>query len=328
MATSGSTDFNLTAAQIIEVTLLITARRQSGASAETDDQTELLRILNLLVKTWQNYAPHMWKRKIAFVPMQRGTQKYAIGNAAGNWHATEDYVFTRTSAALAASATVVTINSTTDATTAKTIAVADTVLIKKSDGTFDTDTVASVDSTTQITLTTGVTEAISSGAMVFVYTTKIPRPVEVYGMRRRTFTGANDTPSDNDVPVHHIAYKDYWDQPSKGSQGVVTQAMFDRQLSAGELYVWPEPDDTDILLVMTFVSPTEDLDATSDNPDCPQEWLMPLAYNLAYYGAPALRVDPNQYAMIKEQALELKIQALDKDSDGVGITIDPTDGRY
>ena len=323
MATSGSTDFNLTAAQIIEVAMLLMGRRQSGASVAADDQTEILRILNLLVKNWQNYAPHMWKRRIAYVPLEKGKSEYAIADGASDWHATENYVFTRVNAAIASGGTALTVLSTNE------MATSDTILIKKSDGTFNVTTIASIDSATTLTLSVGVTEAISSGAMVFTYTNKIPRPVEVYGIRRRTFTGANADPSDNDAPVHHIAYKDYWDQPSKGSQGVMTQAMYDRQLVSGELYVWPEPDDTDIVAVLTYVRPTEDLDTVAtDNPDCPQEWLMPLAYNLAYYSSAALRVDERQYQMIREQAMDLKVRALDKDSDNVGFKITATDGSY
>jgi hypothetical protein len=323
MATSGSTDFNLTAAQIIEVAMLVAARRQSGASVETDDQTEMLRILNLLVKNWQNYAPHMWKRRIAFVPLESGKSEYSVGDAAGDWHISEDYVFSRVNAAIAASGTALTVLSTTGMSNA------DNILIKKSDGTFDVDTIVSVDSSTTLTLNTGVTEAIAVGQMVFTYTSKIPRPVEVYGMRRRTYSGSDASPSDNDVPIHHIAYKDYWDQPSKDAEGVVTQSMYDRQLVSGKLFVWPTPDDTDIIQVMTFVSPTEDLDTVAtDNPDCPQEWLMPLAYNLAYYAATVLRMDPQTYGVVKEQAIELKLQALEKDSDNAGITIDPSDGTY
>lgn len=323
MATSGSTNFNLTAAEIIEVAMLQAGRRQSGASVATEDQTEILRILNMLIKCWQNYAPSRWKRRIAYIPLEAGKTEYSIGDAAGDWHVTEDYVFTRTNANIAAAGTALTVLSTTGMTAA------DTILIKKSDGSFYVTTIASVDSATTLTLTAGVSEAISSGAMVFTYTTKIPRPVEVYRIRRRTYTGADAEASDNDVPVHHIAYADYWDQPSKNSDGIMTQAMYDGQLVSGQFYTWPEPDEDDVIAVMTYVRPFDDFDTVAtDNPDCPQEWLLPLAMNLAYYAASALRVPMETYQMLKDQATELKLLALQKDSDNQGITITPTDGRY
>jgi hypothetical protein len=80
--------------------------------------------------------------------------------------------------------------------------------------------------------------------------------------------------------------------------------------------------DTNVTKVqVTAQEPLMDFDATSNNPDCPQEWFLALAYNLAVllspqYGNP-VRSD------IKAMADELRNQLYSHDTEPVGLSVGP-----
>lgn len=78
MALSGSTDFNLTAREVITFALQKLNVKDRGGTLKPAD-AEAARIqLNLMLKSWQVHGPHLWKKAEASVTLVAGVQSYAL----------------------------------------------------------------------------------------------------------------------------------------------------------------------------------------------------------------------------------------------------------
>jgi hypothetical protein len=106
------------------------------------------------------------------------------------------------------------------------------------------------------------------------------------------------------------------------SEGASTCFYYSPQLSSGELYVWPVPQDTTDSLVISYVKTIEDFDSSSDNPDFPQECLSALTKNLAVAVSPAfginlMKVNP---VLLQEAKTELReIESWDSEEGSIYI---------
>lgn len=89
-----------------------------------------------------------------------------------------------------------------------------------------------------------------------------------------------------DRPIRVDSLSNYNQIPNKTETGKISRVAYDAGLSTGTLYVWPTPEDATDVLHVKYLRKIEDFDASSDNPDLPQEWLMALALNLAVLVAP------------------------------------------
>jgi len=101
------------------------------------------------------------------------------------------------------------------------------------------------------------------------------RPLRIESMR---FVDSNGY----ERPMVHISRDEYDHLPDKDSTGEATLFHYDPQIGSGKLYVWPVLSSTGSgTLDFTYQRPIEDFDATSNEPDFPQEWYETLMYGLA-----------------------------------------------
>lgn len=77
MATSGSTDYSLTALGIMEEAFDLCSVGSEGESINADMYARALRSLNLIVKTWGTHE-HLWLRTERSVPLITSTASYAL----------------------------------------------------------------------------------------------------------------------------------------------------------------------------------------------------------------------------------------------------------
>lgn len=98
-------------------------------------------------------------------------------------------------------------------------------------------------------------------------------PFEITQMRIRR----NST----DLEMVEMGRQEYFSLPNKDNTGYPAQWYYDRQRSGGTLYVWPAPDTTSSTLRFTYRRIVNDMDATTDDLDLPQEWYDAVVYNLA-----------------------------------------------
>lgn len=115
------------------------------------------------------------------------------------------------------------------------------------------------------------------------YTLDMPKPLKVYQAWNRT------TSSNVDVPMRLITKEEYNRLGNKTTSGNPIQAYYDPRRDNGVLYVFPVPTSTEAsgnTIKLVYQAPYEDFDASTDNPDFPQEWFDAITYGLACRLAP------------------------------------------
>jgi len=269
MATSGSIDYTVTRDDIITEAMEIMGVLEAGDSPSTDDTTSLSRTLNMMVKAIQADCKNLFAVQKMYVFMQQDQHEYDLGTSSTD-HYTTSFVQTALNGALAASDTAVVVDSITG------ISDGDYIGIVLDDGSMHWDTVNGAPSGSTITITTGVASAASDDAVVYAYTTKANRPMKILNQLLRD--------SDkNDTPLFKLTRDEYVYLPNKTYDGPINTIYYDPQVGTATLSVWPETDDVSKYLVLWVMRTLEDFDASTDNPDFPQEWYLALAWSLANF---------------------------------------------
>jgi hypothetical protein len=289
MTTSGSTDWKLTAADIIAAALRKCGAVDPSQTAATIDGTTGLVALNAMIKSWAIDGINIWLVQEAVLHLEYGEDLYAIGGTNGdNFCAASDAVKTTLTANAAASATALTVASNTG------VAASDKVGVQLDDGTLHWDVQSgAVSGTTDLTLTTGLASAASSGNYVFAYTTKLTQPTEITEIRLRD-------EDDYDIPLRMAtSIEEYMARiDDKTDLGDATDCCFVPQLTSGLLYVYPTADLVYKRLFMTCRRIIEDFDAVANDADFPAPITEAVIYNLAVRLAPEYGREPSQTVML------------------------------
>lgn len=106
----------------------------------------------------------------------------------------------------------------------------------------------------------------------------IPKPLKIYQAYQ------HDINTNVDVPMRLLTRDEYNRLGNKESSGTPIQFYYDVQRDYGTLKLFPVPsaiDSTTKEIKIIYQRPFEDFDASSDNPDFPQEWFEVLKYGLA-----------------------------------------------
>lgn len=269
MARSGSYNFSLDRDTIIKRAMQLVNIININQTARGADHEYAVDIFQSMVKLWQAEGIQLWNRRQATIFPAYQDEKYSISSTGD--HIANSYVNTTISVAEASGQTILSVASSSG------MSASDNVGIELDDGTRQWTTIVSVDSSTQITVTAALTDAAASGNTVVAYTNKISdRPLRILDMRTVDLNN-----SKNSVSMNIIGYDEYFNIPAKTTDGRPLNFYYDKLLDAGELYVFPRPDDVDILLEFTYHESLEDLDAGTDSIDFPTEWTLPLIYGLA-----------------------------------------------
>jgi len=265
MAVSGSKNYSVTRAEIIEGALRRIGEYDQGEPPSGDETKAAAQALNMMVKEWGARGIDIWLRSEVTLFLQNNTQSYALGTT----HATTSYVETTLTAAVAALGTVLPVTSSTGMTAG------DFIGIKLTDNSIHWDTIASVDSSIQVTITTGILTAAASAKKVYAYTTKAGRPQKLISAFRRDVNSL-------DTQVSLIGEEEYRLQSNKGSSGPPIEVWYKPTLTTGTLYVWPVNGGSqwDKLVLSAQFLP-DDFDTAADNPEFPIEWANVLTWSLA-----------------------------------------------
>lgn len=292
MSTSGTSTFNFSRNQIILAAMRKIKVISSGETPSAQLVQDFSDQLNTFVKTLDATGLHLWTEAEATLFLQPNQISYSLGGSIDN--ATETYTATTLSTAAASGASTINVTAATGIVTVYNIGV-----VLDSGSIFWTAVNGAPVGTT-VTLAATLTGAAAAGNAVYVYQTRIVRPLRVLSARRYNFISAIDTQM---MPYSRI---DYRNQPNKTSTGTITQWFYDPRggaNSTGLVFVWPAPPDATNALKFTWMRPIQDFLTSANNPDLPQEWLDPLVWNLAYRMAPEYPVPSKLYEMVKEQAV-------------------------
>lgn len=121
-----------------------------------------------------------------------------------------------------------------------------------------------------------------------------------YTLSPRAMSITNAVRQDSDgteIPMDLLTRNDYVALVDKTTTGTPVSVYYDPQVgTSNKLYVWPVPLDTSYDIIVYYQRTIEDFDAATDDADFPQEWYLPLAYNLAMniapkYGIPSGKMD-------------------------------------
>ena len=315
MATSGSYNYKLTRDKIIKRAMHRANIVNMNQAARADDHEYAVDIFQGLLKLWQAEGIQMWKRKQATLFPAKQDEQYAISSSTSD-HVTNSYVNTTLSAAEASGQTILSVTSSTGMTAA------DNVGIELDDGTRQWTTIASVDSSTQITVDVALTDDAASGNTVVTYTSKInDRPLRILDMRSVDI--ANDK---NSIPMQMIGYDEYFNIPVKTTDGRPNNFYYDKLLDNGQIYLFPRPDEVNQVIEFTYHEQWQDVDNSTDDIDIPQEWTLPLIYGLAAELAVAYGKF-QEFQILEGKAREYKETVRQFDNDEADFHILPDTGE-
>jgi len=315
MAVSGSVDFKLNRNQLIDEAMAIIGVNSEGENPTAFEIARANSSLNMMIKAWQADGLQLWTRKTGTVFLEKDKVSYTLGPN-GSYATKDTPVITQLTADVATSDTTMPVDSTTGMTAL------DKALVVLDDSTIHLDTVASVTDGTNFELTTGVASAASDNAYVYTFTNLIDRPLRILHSNNRNTSGI-------DIPMIKISQDEYQDLPNKTStaSGISTQYYYDPQLDDGVLYPWPVMGSDNYILKIVYLKPFDDMDASTDDFEFPQEWLEAITYGLAARLCPIFGVPSPIWDRIRGIARQMKEDVMGFDVENASMFIQP-DSRY
>lgn len=358
MATSGTTGFMRSRDQLITRSLRQCSAFQAGEIPQSVDITTAAEALNVMVKEWEAIGIHIWTETEGILFPQPKQSQYFLGPGSRD-HATVDWVLGKTAQDILAGSNTIVMNFLED-NGQPLIFPGDNIGIVLDSGYVFWTTVASsmiqdlanpylaVDDkgtplysnnpyAPLIYLSTPVnvpqlvytvttrdyfTGSSSAGHYVFAYTTPIERPLRIPASRRFLLVNEIDTPM--------LVYSrlDYRELPEKRLPGTSTAFFYDPQLNLGRYHLWPAPLDVSALFRFTWWRQIQDFNASTDNPDLPQEWINCLTWNLSKEIGPEYDVPLPKYQIIVQRAAETldRVTGFDREPESIyfGIANTPS----
>jgi hypothetical protein len=309
MTTSGVTGFAFTRDNIITMALNQIGVYSKNAVIDNNDLVDATRALNLLLLAWQNIGLSLSRIQDCYLFTKAGQASYTLGGPSSE-NITENYTQTKLSTSAAAGAGTVTMVS------AAGLSIGMFVGVMMDGGIIHWTT--TTNAVNPVGLTVVMAGAAAAGNAVYVYATKIQRPLRVISARRRTSGGY-------DIPISVKAREDYNNLPNKKGSGSPLMIYYDpRRETYGTLYAWLTPKDEKEIICLTVIRPIEVFTAGNQTPDLPAEFYDALVSNLALKLANEYHeVSPEIYAKIQEAAAQSLMAAHLFDNELASIQFEP-----
>jgi len=293
MATSGSVDFNLNMADVIEE-----AYERCGLELRTGyDAATARRSLNLLFAEWANRGLNLWtveQKTLTFAQLSSSSSiaTYPIGTI------------------------TMTVSSSTGFSVGESISGgtsgASTSVITKPSGTTMTITIP-VGTFTATETVTGASSSATATVTSVSDLSDVQATVDVLeAVVRRSGT---------DISTSRIGRQDYLTIPDKTTQGRPTQFFIDRQVTP-TITVWPSPENSTDQLIYYRVRRIEDIDASINNADIPFRFLPCLVAGLSYYLS--VKKAPERIGALKDLYEEEFYRAAAEDGERVSLRLVPS----
>ena len=293
MATSGSTDFNLDASDIIEE-----AFERCGLEFRTGyDARTARRSLNLMFADWANKGVNLWKveqvvQNLAQLSSTSAVATYPVGTITATVVASGSFSLGET------------ITGSTSGTTAE--------IITKPTATTMTLTIPSGAFTASETITGSSSAAITT-ISADPSLIDVQKTIDVLSVVIRR--------DDTDTEIGRMGRAEYLHVPTKTTQGRATRYFVNRQITQ-TITIWPVTENsTDQLVYYRFIR-LEDIDASTNDANVPFRFLPCMVSGLAYYLS--LKRKPQLTPMLKQIYDEEFMNASLEDREKVAFTIVPT----
>lgn len=321
MTTSGSTNFTQTKNQLILDAYQILGIYGVGRTISSEDMTFASSMLNKMVKSWGTKGLHLWCKEEGVLYLDQYASEYSLGSASTDAYCTtaSDEIITQTSGVQAAAATSIVVDSTSG------MAANDYIGIVLDSNDIHWSTISSVTDSTTLVIANALPSASSGDNNVYTFTNRITKPLRIISARLTRGYDAGSTSTRYDTILGECSYQDYFNLPSKDSNGIPVQYHYNPKLDSGKMYLFPRPNDCEYRVRFTFERIIEDLDNTSDNFDFPGEWLEPLTYQLALRLGPAFGKDQRTMSVIGPMATALLENLMAWDTEITGFSMMPDD---
>lgn len=322
MATSGSVNFTQNRLEVLEDTLTIIGVKGVGKTVSTEDMLFCNNMLNGMIKAWANKGIHLWTLEEAVLFCTPNIGEYTLGTAAADAHCARwlDTVLTKISTAAADAATSLTVDTTTGMT------VGDVVGVVLDDDTTHWTTIATIPTSTTLTLTAALTDSAAANNNVYTYTNKINKPLKIHTMRRTTNVDDDTSQFMLEISMGNISMEQFSMIPNKNLSGPPNNYYYRPELTSTRLQFWPRPDSSRYFFRFTYSRIMEDLDSSTDNFDLPQEWLEVLKYQLAVRIASAFGKAQLVMTLLAPMASAMLDEMIKYDDDSEIISITPFSG--
>ena len=270
MAVSGSKDFSITRADIIEAALRKIGVYDQGEAVPGEEVPDAALALNLMVKEWVMDGADIFLRTESTLFLQPDTQSYNLSTD----HITDSYVeSTLASAVTSGTSTSIPV---TDSLT-NGMSASDFIGIKMDDNTIHWSTISAINAGDLVNIADATDDDAAAGNKVYAYTTKSDRPQKILYAFRSDKNGF-------DTEISVIGENEYRRQSNKTADGAPTEIWYNPQgnQATGKLSVWPDNGGVDwdkIVLIAQHLP--DDFDAGANNPDFPIEWGNALVWGLA-----------------------------------------------
>lgn len=189
--------------------------------------------------------------------------------------------------------------------------------IELSDGTMDWGRVLNVDSATSIDLAEGISGAATSGATVYFYTTQISRPVLVDNFMYASNLTAGE------IQVQRWSRSDYFQQPTKTTNGAVTAIYFQPTLTNAEIRLWPTASSVKNVLRFTYQEAMTAYSSASETLEVSEEYYNAVKWQLAADLSPGYGLPAERQAAIQARASAKLQEAEDHDAEVAPMSIEP-----
>ena len=290
MATSGSWNYSVTAANIIAAAYEDLGVIAPGDSVATADSTMALRRLNLIAKQYQGRsdgAPgiKVHTRQRITLMLAKGQQTYTIGPASTDSRASLLMGRTTISADEASGQTVLSITSNTDTTTYPgttiTMTASDIIGIELNDGTIQWTTISGTPASTA-TVAVALTAAASAGNYVWWFTARAQRFPYIESARLRD-------ENYKDVPLEIYTTAEQYDLGvvDKYADGTPTAMLVEPLRINTRITLDTQPTVVTDQIILTVFYPSEDYDAVANDIAFPQEAIRFLHWELAFALSPS-----------------------------------------
>jgi hypothetical protein len=311
MSTSGTNTFNLVTKQIIDL-----AYSRLGIYSQFHDLTSFqysqgLTLLNMMTKNFKVYGDFLWKTCKGVLFLVSGQNEYILDGSTANATQTNTLITTTLSADADSGATSVTLTSVTG------ISIGYYIGIELDDNSIFFTTVSNI-SGYVVTIADAITDSATSGNSVYSYETNITRPENITSLQTQLSTTTQ-------IDCVKLSRNSYDRLPIKTSiQSFPSQFYYDKQLTLGNIFLWPTPNNTAQYCYFTYQAQFFDFTDSTNNPDFPQEWLNVLILNLAVILAGYNGIkDPDFITILKQEAQSALVEAKGYDNEETSIYFQP-----
>jgi hypothetical protein len=323
MASSNSYNFTVNRDNLITDALLYISAIGEGETPSAAATTEAARILNMLVKHRATAGMPAWALKRGFL-----LPTTEVSSVNTNEHVVVEYVTTTLSADEADAQTVLSVTDSTGMTAG------DQVGIEIDDGTMHWTTIVSVDSSTQITITTAIDAAASSGSRLYSYTAstdRVQRPLRIINANILEVSGGASW----EITIEER--QDYFNLGNRTTEGTPNRIYYDPRLGSstaspddtdewfGTIFIYPRFNSGDHVIEFTYQRPFQDFDTSTDSPDFPQEFYLSIVIELAALLGPKYGVELKERTALFAEAKFYRDEALETIYEEGSVFLQPED---